>query len=206
MKKSLTNGASSPALQKEVYGSMALGTRQLYTTEDIMALPDGVRAELIDGEIFYMSSPNVTHQRLLLNLAVAFHSYQKQGKGGCETFIAPFAVFPLRDKYNYVEPDLMILCPSEEDERLQNDGIHGAPDFVLEIVSPSSRRMDYVRKLNKYSEAGVREYWIVDPSKEQITVYDLTNDEISFYTFEDKVPVGIYSDFSIDFTELDFHR
>lgn len=186
---------------------MALDTRQLYTTEDIIALPDGVRAELIDGDIFYRAAPSITHQSLLRELAISFCLYQRHHQGNCETFFAPCAVFPLKDNLNYVEPDLIILCPHEEnDNRIQNDGIHGAPDFVLEIVSPASRRMDYVRKLNKYAEAGVREYWIVDPDKENIIVYDLTNDEIYSYTFEDTVPVRIYSDFSINFRELNFHR
>lgn len=82
-------------------------------------------------------------------------------------------VFVNRDKYNYLEPDLIILCPhNENDDRNQMDGCHGAPDFVLEIVSPSSVKMDYVKKLDKYADAGVREYWIVDPLKERVFVYN----------------------------------
>lgn len=191
---------------KEVYGTMALDTTKLYTTKDIMALPDGVRAELIDGVIYYMATPNTIHQALLRELCYAFITYQKQNKGTCLTFFAPYSVFINRDEHNYLEPDLLIICPhGEEDDRCQKDGCHGGPDFVLEIVSPSSKRMDYVKKLGKYEEAGVREYWIVDPQNERVLVYDLENDNLlTWYTFEDTIPVGIYGDFSIDFKELDF--
>ncbi|MDO4339143.1 MAG: Uma2 family endonuclease [Eubacteriales bacterium] len=189
---------------KEVYGSMALDTKKLYTTKDIMDLPDGVRAELIDGEIFYMATPNHTHQALLRELSFVFVSYQKKHKGGCETLFAPYAVFINRDEHNYLEPDLLIICPhGEEDDRHQKDGCHGGPDFVLEIVSPSSKRMDYIKKPEKYEAAGVREYWIVDPQTERVLVYNFEKDSfLTQYTFEDTIPVGIYGDFSIDFKEL----
>ncbi|MDO4307367.1 MAG: Uma2 family endonuclease [Eubacteriales bacterium] len=185
---------------------MALDTKRLYTTKDIMELPEGVRAELIDGEIFYMATPNTIHQALLRELSYTFVTYQKQNKGRCQTFFAPYAVFINRDEYNYLEPDLLIICPhGEGDDRHQKDGCHGGPDFVLEIVSPSSKRMDYLKKLEKYEAAGVREYWIVDPQTERVLVYDFEKDNLlTQYTFEDTIPVGIYGDFSIDFTELDF--
>lgn len=192
---------------KEVYGSMALETKELYTTKDIMALPEGVRAELIDGEIFYMATPNTIHQALLRELSYTFVTYQKQNKGRCQTFFAPYSVFINRDEYNYLEPDLLIICPhGEEDDRHQKDGCHGGPDFVLEIVSPSSRKMDYLKKLDKYEASGVREYWIVDPQTERVLVYDLEKEQplLTQYTFEDTIPVRIYGDFSIDFKELDF--
>ncbi len=186
---------------KEVYGTMALDTTKLYTTKDIMALPDGVRAELIDGVIYYMSTPNHTHQALLAELSYAFLHYQKESGKKCETLFAPYAVFISRDEYNYLEPDLLILYPhGEEDDRSQSDGCHGGPDFVLEIVSPSSKTMDYIRKLDKYTAAGVREYWIVDPQTKRVLVYNFEKENfLTQYTFEDTIPVGIYDDFSIDF-------
>lgn len=189
---------------KEVYGTMALDNTRLYTTKDIMELPDGVRAELIDGEIFYMACPNRTHQSLIGELYYVLRQYQKEHSGKCKTFIAPFAVFINRDEYNYLVPDLMIFCPhGEEDDRLQNDGIHGAPDFVLEVVSPSSKKMDYYKKAAKYEASHVREYWIVDPDAQRITVHFYEKDAIPVqYTFQDTVPVGIYDGFSIDFRKL----
>ena len=115
-------------------------------------------------------------------------------------------VFIQKDKYNYLEPDLLVICPKEENEdRLQFNGCHGAPDFVLEIVSPSSRTMDFVRKHEKYAENGVREYWIVDPQTERVLVYHFEKDDFPVqYTFQDTIPVGITDDFSIDFTKLQF--
>lgn len=191
---------------KEVYGTMALNTNKLYTTEDITALPDGVRAELVNGEIFYMAAPNTVHQTLLAELSYAFLHYQKNAEKKCRTYFAPYAVFIDRDKYNYLEPDLLILCPhGDDDDRQQTDGCHGAPDFVLEIVSPASKRMDYLKKLSKYEAAGVKEYWIVDPQTEHILVYDFEGEAFPVqYTFEDTVPVHIYEDFSVNFKELDF--
>lgn len=169
---------------KEVYGTMALDTTKLYTTKDIMALPDGVRAELIDGVIYYMATPNHTHQALLAELSYAFLHYQKESGKKCETLFAPYAVFISRDEYNYLEPDLLILCPhGEEDDRSQSDGCHGGPDFVLEIVSPSSKTMDYIRKLDKYTAAGVREYWIVDPQTKRVLVYNFEKENRGLPSF-----------------------
>ena len=78
----------------------------------------------------------------------------------------------------------------------------GAPDWIIEIVSPGSRRMDYYTKLFKYRMAGVREYWIVDPDKRRVTVYDLEHEDVNEYTFEDVVKVNIYPDLSISFPDL----
>lgn len=201
-----TTMAIRPNLKKEVYGTMALDTKRLYTTKDIEELPEGVRAELIDGEIFYMASPSLIHQTLLAELSYVFLKYQKENGKKCRTYFAPFAVFINRDEYNYLEPDLLIICPrGEEEDRYQKNGCYGGPDFVLEIVSPSSRTMDYINKLSKYSTSGVREYWIVDPGTERVLVYDFQNGIVpTQYTFEDTIPVAIYGDFSIDFKELDF--
>ena len=191
---------------KEVYGSMALDSNKLYTVDDIMALPDGVRAELIDGQIYYMACPNIIHQGLLRELAIAFSLYQRSSGKSCQTYFAPFAVFIQRDKYNYLEPDLLVICPKDEnDDRLQFNGCHGAPDLVVEIVSPSSKTMDFIRKTTKYAENGVREYWIVDPATERVLIYSFEKDEFPVtYTFQDTIPVGIVDNFSIDFTKLNF--
>ena len=192
---------------KGVYGTMALDDKKIYTTDDIEALPDGVRAELIDGEIFYMASPNITHQSLLRELAITFTLFQRNNQKPCETFFAPFAVYINRDKYNYLEPDLIVICDKKEDDRLQKNGCHGAPDLVIEIVSPSSKTMDYIRKTAKYQETGVREYWIVDPMKEQVFIYYLEDGEGPVqYTFADTIPVKITEDFSICINDLPFHH
>ena len=178
---------------------MPLLKEKVYTIEDIYALPEGERAELIDGQIYYMSPPNTRHQRISSILSRKIDNYIDDNKGKCEVFAAPFAVY-LDEKTNtYVEPDVSVICDSD---KLDDRGCKGAPDWIIEIVSPSSRRMDYYTKLFKYRTAGVREYWIVDPTKNQIMVYDFENEDTEQYTFQDSVKVGIYEDLRIDFTEM----
>ena len=178
---------------------MPLLKEKVYTIEDIYALPEGERAELIDGQIYYMSPPNTRHQRISSILSRKIGTYIDDNKGKCEVFAAPFAVY-LDEKTNtYVEPDVSVICDSD---KLDDRGCKGAPDWIIEIVSPSSRRMDYYTKLFKYRTAGVREYWIVDPTKNQIMVYDFENEDTEQYTFQDSVKVGIYEDLRIDFTEM----
>lgn len=167
-----------------------------YTTEFIYSLPDGERAELIDGQIYYMAPPNRRHQQILLSLSRFIADYIDHKSGSCEVYVAPFAVFLNEDHKTYVEPDISVICSPE---KLTDKGCAGAPDWIIEIVSPGSRRMDYSIKLFKYRSAGVREYWIVDPDKNRITVHDLINEDVNEYTFADSVKAGIYKDLSIDF-------
>lgn len=178
---------------------MPLLKEKVYTIEDIYALPEGERAELIDGQIYYMSPPNTRHQRISSILSRKIGNYIDDNKGKCEVFAAPFAVY-LDEKTNtYVEPDVSVICDSD---KLDDRGCKGAPDWIIEIVSPSSRRMDYYTKLFKYRTAGVREYWIVDPTKNQIMVYDFENEDTEQYTFQDSIKVGIYEELRIDFAEM----
>ncbi len=177
-----------------------------YTTADIEALPEGERAELIDGEMFRMDAPTWTHQSILMNLAVEIALYIKNKKGKCEVLPAPFGVYIKKDNRNYVEPDISVICDME---KRSEKGCLGAPDWVIEIASPSSRKMDYKRKTTLYREAGVREYWIVDPEERAVTVYrfedgDSGNDEEAVrYSFTERVKAGIYEDLYLDFSELD---
>ena len=136
----------------------ALRKEEIYTTEDIYALPDGERAELIDGRIYYMAPPGRTHQRLVHFLDRTIGNYIQGKQGGCEVYPAPFAVFLNDDDINYVEPDISVICDTS---RLDEKGCHGAPDWVIEIVSPGSRSMDYFTKLFKYRQAsGNTGWWI----------------------------------------------
>lgn len=178
---------------------MPLPQEKLYTTADIYDLPDGHRAELIDGQIYYMTPPTRRHQRFVSKLNQSIANYIDSHNGCCEVYPAPFAVFLNEDDQNYVEPDISVIC---DPNKLTDRGCKGAPDWIIEIVSPSSRRMDYLTKLLKYSSSGVREYWIVDPDKKQIIVYNFVNDDMTPYTFADSVKVGIYEDLVIDFAEI----
>ena len=170
-----------------------------YTIEDIYALPDGQRAELIDGQMYMMAPPSRKHQRITLELSTIINNYIKRKGGSCEVDIAPFAVFLNEDDKNYVEPDISVICSSE---KLTDKGCAGAPDWIIEIVSPGSRRMDYFTKLFKYRTAGVREYWIVDPEKNRILVYNFESEDTGDYSFSDTVKAGIYDDLTIDFNSI----
>ena len=174
-------------------------TYEKYTTEDIYNLPDGQRAELIDGQIYYMAPPSRRHQRIVGKLFTYISQYIESKSGSCEPYIAPFAVFLNEDDKTYVEPDISVICDSD---KLTDQGCKGAPDWIIEIVSLGSRRMDYSIKLFKYRSAGVREYWIVDPAKDRITVWDLRNDNYDEFSFSDKVKAGIYDDLYIDFSTI----
>lgn len=176
-----------------------LAKEKVYTIDDIYHLPDGNRAELIDGQIYYMAPPTRTHQRIAGELFAAIREYIRQDNGICEVDIAPFAVFLNEDNVNYVEPDISVIC---DPNKLTDKGCFGAPDWIIEIVSSGSRRMDYYTKLFKYRTAGVREYWIVDPEKNRILVYHFEAENTGDYTFADSVKVGIYDNLVIDFSAI----
>ncbi len=170
-----------------------------YTIEDIYNLPDGQRAELIDGELYMMATPGTKHQRLVTEFTYLIKDYIKRNNGECEIFPAPFAVFLNAGNEIYPEPDISVIC---DKNKLTDEGCKGAPDWIIEIASPYSRAMDYNKKLLKYGTAGVREYWIVDPMKQLITVYNFEHDAFEQYSFSDKVKAGIYEGFEIDFAEI----
>lgn len=171
-----------------------------YTIEDIYALPDGQRAELVDGQIYYMAPPTRRHQEITGELFRIISNYIMENQGSCKPYISPFAVFLNENDTNYVEPDISIIC---DKNKLTAQGCAGAPDWIIEIVSPGSRRMDYFTKLFKYRTAGVREYWIVDPEKNRITVYNFESEDTIEYSFSDSVQSGIYEDLAIDFSTLE---
>ena len=179
---------------------MSLPKAITYTLKDIYALPDGERAELIDGHIYSMAPPNRIHQKILMELCFILNNYVKVQQGSCEVYPAPFAVFIGKDDKNYVEPDISVIC---DKSKLTDKGCHGAPDFIIEIVSPSSRKMDYSTKNALYSDFGVREYWIVDPVKERTTVYRYEEDAAPMIVpFSVPITVGIYQDLVITIAEL----
>lgn len=178
---------------------MALAEQRIYTIEDIYDLPDGQRAELVDGQMYLMAPPDMNHQRLVNFLITEINLYIRRKNGLCEVFPAPFAVFLSQDDKIYVEPDISVIC---DKSKLTEKGCSGAPDWIIEIVSPGSRRMDYVVKLFKYRTAGVREYWIVDKQKNRVIVYHFDKDDMKEYTFSDSVKAEIYMDFAIDFSKV----
>ena len=174
-----------------------------YTLDDYLALPDDQRVELIDGVFYDMGSPTSQHQLIGGEVYRQISNYIHEKKGKCVPFIAPTDVQLDRDNRTIVEPDVMIVCSRSDINRKR---IFGAPDFVMEVLSPSTRNKDIFVKSYKYMNAGVREYWMVDPMRETVTVYDMRvpdDAEMHVYTFEDKVPVAIYDgDLVIDFKEI----
>lgn len=171
-----------------------LRKEEIYTVDDIYALPEGERAELIDGKIYYMAPPNTRHQRLVSDLHYQIKDFIKRNNGKCEVFPSPFAVFLNKNDKNYVEPDISVICNKD---KVTDKGCDGAPDWVIEIVSQSSKPMDYFTKLFKYRTAGVREYWIVDPIKQRVTVYFFEKESVEEYSFGTDIPVGIYEGFNM---------
>ncbi|MCM1213061.1 MAG: Uma2 family endonuclease [Lachnospiraceae bacterium] len=171
-----------------------------YTAEDYWNLPDGQRAELIDGQLYNMAPPNRIHQELSFAIARRFADYIDRRGGSCKVYPAPFAVNLNADDETYVEPDISVIC---DKSKLTDHGCSGAPDLIVEIVSPGSRRMDYNIKNGKYAEAGVREYWIVDPEKQRTTVYRYEEDAApTILPFSQPIAAGIFADLSVHIGEL----
>ena len=180
---------------------MPLLKEEAYTIDDIYALPDGERAELIDGRMYMMAPPSRKHQKISMELSGIIREYIRSHKGKCEIYAAPFAVYLDERSNTYVEPDISVICDLD---KLDDRGCKGAPDWIIEIVSPASKKMDYLLKLLKYRSAGVKEYWIVDPEKNRVIVYNFTGDEsINECTLQDSVKVGIYDDLAIDFGSME---
>lgn len=174
----------------------------IYTEKDYYNTPEDVRCELIDGKLIYaQAAPSRIHQSILSELHFVIKEHIKENNGNCKVYPAPFAVKLRDDRDTIVEPDISVICDSN---KLTERGCTGAPDWIIEIVSPSNSSHDYVKKLNLYLDAGVREYWIVDPTTETVLVYHLTSDQFNVlsYTFKDTIKVGIYDNFEIDFSAI----
>ena len=161
-----------------------------YTLEDYLALPDDRRAELIDGVFYDMAAPNNVHQILSAEIWKILSDYISEHNGDCIPMLAPADVQPDCDNKTIVQPDVFVVC---DRSKFTLERTVGAPDLIIEILSPSTRRKDMIVKLAKYENAGVREYWIVDPIKKYILVYDFEQESFpNIYGFHDTVTVGIF--------------
>ncbi|AYD39596.1 Uma2 family endonuclease [Clostridium fermenticellae] len=181
-----------------------------YTYVDYMKYPENKRIELIEGTIYDMSpAPSRIHQGIIMELSTIINNYIKSNNGNCKVYSAPFDVFLSNDDNinncrNIIQPDISVIC---DKNKLDDKGCMGAPDLIIEIVSPFNPSNDYIRKLALYDLYKVREYWIVNPMKKSILVYRL-DDTMHYgapeiYSFTDKIKVGIYNDLDIDFNTLD---
>lgn len=178
-----------------------------YTYADYLKWDEGERLELIDGEIFNMSpAPSRIHQQILRELSTAFSVFLR-GKE-CEVFFAPFDVRLLTENKqdieinNVVQPDLSVVC---DQKKLDDKGCNGAPDMIVEILSPSSVKLDRWKKYQLYEKAGVKEYWLVDPINESVEVHLLIGEYYKFqgvYTKEDTATVHVLAGFELDLYQI----
>lgn len=173
---------------------------ELITLEQYELLPEDNRAEVFDGQIYYMASPSQVHQTILLELCTLLNLYIKKKKGPCQVFPAPFDVKLSNNPLTILQPDIMIVC---DKDKLDGKRCNGAPDFIIEIISPSNQSDDYVRKLYYYQKYGVREYWIVDPKRKNIIVNYFEGDILNVqYDFFSTIKVNIYEDLYINFSDI----
>ena len=172
-----------------------------YTLEDYLLLPEDRRVELIDGVFYDMASPTTIHQSIAGFLYTKFLDYVMKNKGPCYPFIAPVDVQLDSDDKTVIQPDVLIVC---DRSKYRNGRVFGAPDLVVEVLSPSSKKKDMQIKLSKYYDAGVREYWIVDPEKKILVQYDMEHMELpSVYNAESTIPVLIWNgEYSINLKEM----
>lgn len=196
-------GGISSEMLRETAAVYAAKKQGEYTLEDYLALPDEKRVELIDGVFYDMGAPRMDHQLAAGQIHAMLLTYITQNKGTCVPFIAPADVQLDCDDRTIVQPDIFVVC---DRSRINGARLYGAPDFVIEILSPSTSRKDRYIKLSKYKFAGVREYWLVDLRKQVVIVneFDANDDDrVSIYSFSDQVPVGIYNgECRVDFAQI----
>lgn len=189
-------------VREEAVAYGASGKRQgEYTVEDYLSWPEDQRIELIDGRIYDMAGPVFAHQIFLGEFHYRFKEFIKRRGGSCIPFMAPVDVQLDCDDKTVVQPDVGILC---DRDKLKNGRVFGAPDLLVEIISPSSRRNDLTLKLAKYENAGVREYWIVDMYRQIVLTYFFEAEDYPvMYGFDDRIPVRIYDGaLEIDMREM----
>lgn len=173
---------------------------EIITLAQYETLPDDIRAEVFDGVLYDMAGPSQLHQRLLLKLSSMLDSYIERQKEYCLVIPSPFDVILSRNPLTIVQPDIMIVC---DKKKLDENRCNGAPDFVIEIVSPGNPSDDYIKKTYYYKLYGVREYWIVDPRRKTVIVNFFEKDILNIqYSFESVIKVNLYNDLFIDFSDL----
>lgn len=170
------------------------------TLEQYESLPDEKRVEVFDGVVYDMASPSQIHQSISMQLSTIINNYILRKKGPCSIFSAPFDVKLSDTPLIMVQPDIMVVC---DKDKLDEKRCNGAPDFIIEIVSPNNPSDDYIRKLYYYKNYGVREYWIVDPRRKIITVNYFEGNIVSVqYPFDSTIKVNIYDDLLINFSDI----
>jgi len=186
-------------------GEAALNPEEQFTYKELRTWPEDERWELIHGVPFRMQSPRIIHQQLLLNLATQLHGWF-QGKT-CEPFIAPVDVL-LRDYPDQaedevdtvIEPDLLVVY---DPDLVKENGVHGAPDWVLEILSPSTTWRDQTEKRALYERHGVKEYWVLNPDALDLAIFSLVDGRFQTpqgASLNESVPVGLFPGLELSLT------
>ena len=198
-------GEGAPAYQAERFLQLVPEPEKM-TLEDYLALPDDRRVEMIDGVFYDMAAPTLIHQIISDEIGRCFGDFIKKNRGKCISFTAPVDVQLFHDDKTIVQPDVFVVC---DRDKLIKQRVLDVPDLIVEVVSPGSFKMDTWLKLEKYKQAGVREYWIVFPEEKKVLVYlfekakEATDMLPKEYTFADRVPVGIWDDrCEVDFGEI----
>ena len=171
------------------------------TIEDYIALPEGTRVELIDGRFYDMAAPTTIHQSIAVQIWQPLQNYIRMNNGKCVAFVAPTDVQLDCDNRTMLQPDVLVVC---DRKKITKARIVGAPDLVAEVISQSNVFIDVMIKLLKYKKAGVKEYWIVFPDEKKVMVYEFAKSDLpKEYTFEDRVPVGIWNgECEVDFADI----
>lgn len=181
--------------------------KERYTYADILSWDEGVLAEIINGEVFLMAGATPRHQEISGELFAQLHNFL-EGKR-CKVYHPPIDVRLFEqdgddpeDVDTVVQPDIMIVC---DRSKIDHRGCKGAPDLIIEILSPSNHRHDQFVKLNLYQRAGVREYWIADPVNKSIQVFLLEDGRYSikdFGTDKDILRVNVLEGCFIDLAKV----
>ena len=182
--------------------NLAYKENKKYTYEDLENIDDGNRYEIIDGELYLLSSPISKHQVILLDIAKQFDNFFKDKK--CMPFIAPLDVkldAKGKKSKNVVQPDLMVVC----DINKIQEKIEGAPDLIIEVLSKYNKKHDKFDKYHLYQKYGVREYWIIDIEEGLAYIYILSKDNIytlpRIYNIKEKIKSSIFKGLEISLEE-----
>lgn len=178
-----------------------------YTYKDYLSWPEDERWEIIDGNAYLMAPPSRIHQEILGAIFNQFYNYLNNKF--CKVYSAPFGVrLPVGDEKSdediktVVEPDIAVIC---DKSKLDDEGCKGAPDLIVEIVSPSSGRKDKLEKFNLYERTGVKEYWLVEPEEQIVMVFTLENGRYGrpqVYSKDDSIKVSIFDNLIIDLKKV----
>lgn len=181
--------------------NMELAQKKDFTMEDLEKLPEDIWAELIDGQMFYLGAPKVTHQRIAGDLYFVLRRYIEERAGLCKVYFAPISVRQENDLSTYLLPDVIVVC---DESKLHEDGCYGAPDLVIEIASKSTRKRDYGLKMAKYRSIGVKEYWIVEPERRVVVVHIFEDESQNcLYSFDDEISFYLFPELKIRLSDLE---